>query len=136
MKQLNELNIFSFTQIVKENCGMFIVDDLSALEHNVKRIFLVSPDEPSTRGDHAHLDCWQTLVCIRGSIEVTVDDGSNQKNFSLDIYGQAISVPPGFWSAQHYSGMSSLMVLCSHTYNENDYLRDYGKFLDYKKGKK
>ena len=136
MKQLNELNIFNFTQITKENCGMFIVDDLSALEHDVKRIFLVSPDNVSTRGDHAHLDCWQTLVCIRGSIDIMVDDGINRQNFSLALYGQAISVPPGFWCAQHYSGMSSLMVLCSHVYNENDYLRDYKKFLDYKKGKR
>jgi len=133
MKQLEELSIFQFPQISKENCGMFIVDDLSELEHEVKRIFLVSPDTQSTRGDHAHFDCWQTLVCIRGNIDVIVDDGSEKKHFTLSDYGQAISVPPGFWCAQNYSKMSSLMVLCSHLYNEKDYVRDYDQYIDYKK---
>ena len=83
MKQLDELTIFQFPQMLKENCGMFIIEDLSSLEHEVKRIFIVSPDCESTRGDHAHLDCWQTLVCIRGSINVIVDDGIQKKKFIL-----------------------------------------------------
>ena len=111
MKQLDELTIFQFPQMLKENCGMFIIEDLSSLEHEVKRIFIVSPDCESTRGDHAHLDCWQTLVCIRGSINVIVDDGIQKKKFILSEYGTAISVPPGFWCSQHYSTLSSLMAL-------------------------
>ena len=73
MKKLNELKIFSFNQMISQDCGMFIIDDLSTLEHDVKRIFLVSPDEETIRGDHAHLDCWQTLVCIRGNLDIRVD---------------------------------------------------------------
>ena len=133
MKQLDELTIFQFPQMVKEHCGMFIVEDLSELDHEVKRIFIVSPDSQSTRGDHAHLDCWQTLVCIRGIIDVIVDDGIQKKKFTLSEYGKAISVPPGFWCAQNYSAMSSLMVLCSHLYNEKDYVRDYDQYLRHKK---
>ena len=83
MKQLDELTIFQFPQMVKENCGMFIVEDLSELDHEVQRIFIVSPDSQSTRGDHAHLDCWQTLVCIRGIIDVVVDDGIQKKKFTI-----------------------------------------------------
>tara|TARA_B100000787_G_scaffold50428_1_gene36310 strand:- start:545 stop:952 length:408 start_codon:yes stop_codon:yes gene_type:complete len=132
MKKLNELKIFSFNQMISQDCGMFIIDDLSTLEHDVKRIFLVSPDEETIRGDHAHLDCWQTLVCIRGNLDILVDDGDSKKNFLLNDYGLAISVPPGFWCTQNYAPMSSLMVLCSHLYNEKDYLRDYKEFLDYK----
>tara|TARA_X000001036_G_C20267572_1_gene638850 strand:+ start:155 stop:565 length:411 start_codon:yes stop_codon:yes gene_type:complete len=133
MKQLDELTIFQFPQMLKENCGMFIIEDLSSLEHEVKRIFIVSPDCESTRGDHAHLDCWQTLVCIRGSINVIVDDGIQKKKFILSEYGTAISVPPGFWCSQHYSTLSSLMVLCSHLYNEKDYVRDYDQYLQHRK---
>ncbi len=132
MKQLEELNPFHFNMMINEDCGMFIIDDLSALDHVVKRIFVVSPDAPTIRGDHAHLDCWQTLICIRGSIDVMVDDGSNKKTFILKNYGHAITVPPGFWSSQNYFEQSSLMVLCSHLYNEGDYLRDYNKFLNFK----
>jgi len=29
--------------------------------------------------------------------------------------------------------MSSLMVLCSHLYNEKDYVRDYDQYLQHKK---
>ena len=73
------------------------------------------------------------MVCIRGIIDVIVDDGIQKKKFTLSEYGKAISVPPGFWCAQNYSAMSSLMVLCSHLYNEKDYVRDYDKYLLHKK---
>ena len=58
--------------------------------------------------------------------------GDYKYSKALSEYGKAISVPPGFWWAQNYSAMSSLMVLCSHLYNEKDYVRDYDQYLMHK----
>ena len=132
MQTIDSIKTFSFKQLPEEECYMWVVNDIDSIEHPVKRIFFVSPDIEMTRGDHAHFDCWQTLVCVKGQVKILADDGSKKKSFFLLNYGDAVTVPPGIWCAQEYQACSSLMVLCSHLYNENDYLRDYKKFINYR----
>ena len=75
------------------------------------------------------------MVCIKGKILITVDDGIEKRAINLSTYGQAITVPPELWCRQDYCSNSSLLVLCSHLYNEEDYVRDYQSFLDFRVGK-
>ena len=46
----------------------------------VKRYFLVF-DVPSeeTRGEHAHIECQQFLICVKGRCSIVADDGANQQ---------------------------------------------------------
>ena len=62
---------------------MWILEDFNQVSHPVKRMFFISPESETTRGDHAHLDCWQTLVCIKGKILITVDDGIEKRAIIL-----------------------------------------------------
>ena len=50
-----------------------------------KRYFLVF-DVPGreVRGEHAHRECHQFLVCVRGSVQALVDDGIKRAQVSLD----------------------------------------------------
>lgn len=132
MKTIDDIKIFQFKQIPAEGDSMWVLDDLKLVPHPVKRLFFISPEGNSTRGDHAHLDCWQTLMCIKGKILITADDGTNKKTFDLSSYGQAITIPPELWCRQDYSPNSSLVVLCSHLYDERDYLRDYQEFKNFR----
>jgi len=132
LKTIDDIKIFQFKQIPAEGDSMWVLDDLKLVPHPVKRLFFISPEGNSTRGDHAHLDCWQTLMCIKGKILITADDGTNKKTFDLSSYGQAITIPPELWCRQDYSPNSSLVVLCSHLYDERDYLRDYQEFKNFR----
>ena len=135
MKTIDDIKIFQFKQIPAEGDSMWVLDDLKLVPHPVKRLFFISPEGNSTRGDHAHLDCWQTLMCIKGKILITVDDGMNKKTVNLSSYGQAITIPPELWCRQDYSPNSSLVALCSHIYDEQDYLRDYQEFKNFRMDK-
>lgn len=132
MKTIDSIQTFAFQQIAEEDCFMWVVNDLDLLPHPVKRIFFISPDIKMTKGNHAHLDCWQTLVCVKGQVNILSDDGANKKSFSLLSYGDAVTVPPGIWCSQEYQACSSIMVMCSHPYNEDDYIRDYEQFITYR----
>lgn len=121
-----------FQQIPVEGDSMWVLDDLKLIPHPVKRLFFISPEGNSTRGDHAHLGCWQTLICIKGKILITVDDGMNKQTIDLSSYGQAITIPPELWCRQEYSPNSSLVVFCSHQYDEKDYIRDYQVFKNFR----
>jgi len=102
---------------------------------DVKRIFYIY-DIPSgeDRGAHAHKECHQLLMAITGSFEVEVFDGRERANFFLNQPDIGLHVPPGIWASEiNFSGGGICLVLASHEYDENDYIRDYQEYLNYKK---
>lgn len=98
----------------------------------IERYFLVF-DVPSveTRGEHAHRECHQFLICVKGSCSVVTDDGVNRQEFVLDKPEIGLHLPPMVWGIQYkYSADAVLLVLASHGYDSADYIRDYSEFLD------
>lgn len=96
-----------------------------------KRYFMVF-DVPSmeTRGEHAHRECHQFLICVRGSCAVVADDGTNRQEFQLDRPDVGIHLPPMVWGIQYkYSADAILLVFASHYYDSADYIRNYADFL-------
>lgn len=101
-----------------------------SIPFTAKRYFMVF-DVPSveTRGEHAHRECHQFLVCIRGSCAVVADDGRVRKEFLLDQPDIGIHLPPMVWGIQYkYSADAVLLVFASHYYDGADYIRDYAEF--------
>lgn len=97
-----------------------------------KRYFLVfDVSSKEVRGEHAHKELHQFLVCVKGSCFVMVDDGENREEYCLDSPGLAIHIPPMVWSVQYkYSHDAVLLVLASDIYDPDDYIRDYDQFLE------
>jgi acetyltransferase-like isoleucine patch superfamily enzyme/dTDP-4-dehydrorhamnose 3,5-epimerase-like enzyme len=96
-----------------------------------KRYFL-SFEVPSeeTRGEHAHRQCKQFLVCVKGRCSVVADDGRNRKEFLLDRPDLGLYLPPMTWGIQYrYSADATLLVFASEYYDNSDYIRDYAEFL-------
>jgi dTDP-4-dehydrorhamnose 3,5-epimerase-like enzyme len=96
-----------------------------------KRYFVVL-DVPTrrVRGEHAHRRCAQLLVCLKGSVACVVDDGKGREEIALDSPELALHVPPMVWAVQYkYSDDAVLLVLASHEYDADDYIRDYDEFL-------
>lgn len=95
-----------------------------------KRYFIVF-DVPSaeTRGEHAHRECHQFLICVRGSCAVVADDGIHRQEFLLDRPDVGVHLPPMTWGIQYkYSADAVLLVFASHYYDNADYIRDYSEF--------
>lgn len=83
------------------------------------------------RGEHAHRTCHQLLVCVHGSVRIAVDDGERRAEAELADPTLGIYVPPKVWASQfRYDPDAVLLVLASHPYDPDDYVRDYGEFLE------
>lgn len=96
-----------------------------------KRWFMVY-DVPSreVRGEHAHRVCHQFLICVAGRVSVAVDDGQHRGEVLLDSPTLGIYVPPLVWASQfRYDADAVLLVLASHAYDPDDYIREYDSFL-------
>ncbi len=94
------------------------------------RYFVVF-DVPSekTRGQHAHRECHQFLICLRGRVSVVADDGLVRQEFLLDRPSLGLYLPPMIWGTQYkYSADALLLVFASHQYDPEDYIRDFDDF--------
>ena len=99
---------------------------------SVKRFFLVY-DVPTleTRGEHAHIECKQFLVAVKGSIHVIADDGVSREEFTLDRPTMGLYLPPMTWGVQYrYSRDAVLLVFASDNYVASDYIRNYDDFIE------
>ena len=122
----------------------FFVDDRGAinileikreLPFECQRIFYTyTVPEGSVRGEHAHKECEQFLISIRGTVSVVVDDGfGHRDDIMLDSASKGLWLPKGCWGEQYgHSPDSILLVLASLPYDNADYIRDYEEFKNWK----
>lgn len=94
------------------------------------RVFVINDVPPlQKRGFHAHRECHQLLICVSGSLRVSVNDGSTAHDFYLDSPSHALYLPPMTWGEQsEYSKGAILLVLASHPYDAQDYISDFEMF--------
>lgn len=111
--------------------GSLVAAEFTDLPFEPRRTFVVyGVPGKEVRGEHAHRECEQFLVCLNGSVTVLADDGESRQEFVLDDPGVGIHLKPMTWGTQYkYSPGAVLMVFASHPYDDADYIRDYDEFV-------
>ena len=112
-----------------------VVENGKTIPFEIRRTYYLY-DIPGgeSRGGHAHKDLRQLFVAASGSFTVTLDDGNVKRTFVLNRPYQGLLVVPGIWrTLDDFSSGSVCLVLASRVYEENDYIRDYQDFINYKK---
>ena len=131
--RLNSCSIIDITTHKNRAGNISIVEDLNIIPFSVKRVFYIY-DIPGgeDRGAHAHKHCHQFLVAASGSFNVEIDDGVSKQTVHLNRPYYGLHIPPGIWAAEKsFSSGAICLVLTSHLYDENDYIRDYKEFRSY-----
>lgn len=134
-KTVYDCNLIYLPKIKNRAGNITPIHNSQEIPFDVKRIFYIY-DIPGgeSRGAHAHKDCHQFLVAASGAYEVLLNDGKIQRQVQLNRPDIGLHVPPGIWASEiNFSSGSICLVLASHKYAEDDYIRNYSKFLDYVK---
>ena len=99
----------------------------------MKRLFWTyGVPSKETRGEHSHKICEQFLICVSGSLLVEVFKGRKKDTFELKSSQIGLYIPPRVWASQReFTENSVLLVLASHEYDSEDYIRDYDEYLKY-----
>jgi len=111
-----------------------IIESNNHIPFEVKRIFYLY-DIPGgeNRGGHAHKELYQLVIAAGGSFDILLDDGQNKKVVTLNRPYYGLLVVPGIWSElMEFSSGAVCLVLASDVYNENDYIREYKDFKNFK----
>src|SRR6476661_34739 len=113
------------------NGNITSVNNNLEIPFEIKRVFYLY-DIPGgeSRGAHAHRECHQFLIAASGAFEVLLDDGKTQRIIQLNRPYFGLHIPPRIWASEiNFSSGSICLVMTSHIYNENDYIRSYEEFL-------
>ncbi|HSZ67838.1 MAG TPA: FdtA/QdtA family cupin domain-containing protein [Xanthobacteraceae bacterium] len=115
--------------------GEVVVAQVAAhIAFPITRVFTVTAPLDALRGEHAHIRCTQFMLCVHGAVEIVCDDGRQKRTFHLNRNNLALCVPPAIWNNIFFRhDKSVVMVLCDRPFEEDDYLRDYSKFLAFRK---
>ena len=118
-----------------EKGNITVVENGVSVPFGIKRVYYLY-DVPGgeSRGGHAHKELYQLIVAASGSFTVTLDDGKVKRTFLLNRPYQGILVVPGIWrTLDDFSSGAVCLVLASECYTEDDYIRIYEKFIQFKK---
>ncbi|WP_299336977.1 FdtA/QdtA family cupin domain-containing protein [uncultured Psychroserpens sp.] len=114
--------------------GNLAVIEKDSIPYQIKRVYYLY-DVPSDayRGGHAHKEQLEFLIALSGSFEVVLDDGKQKRKIMLNKPDKGLLIPTGIWrELENFSSGSVCLVLASDEFDEDDYIRDYKEFKDYK----
>ena len=119
-------------QRVPDKRGLMTIVSNRMIPFQVERVFSIS-SKNTIRGNHAHKDCTQFIVCLSGLLDVLVDDGLTKQKYTLTSSSEGLIIPPGIWAHQEYGAVETMInVYCDQDYRESDYIRNYEDFINYK----
>jgi hypothetical protein len=136
---IENCNIIQLVKISDPRGNLTFVESKRHVPFEIKRVYYLY-DVPggAERGGHGHKALHQLIVAISGSFDIHLDDGVTKKTIHLNRSYEGLYVCPMIWrEIDNFSSGAVCLVLASDFYDEADYYRDYGKFVqDVNKGLK
>ena len=113
-QMIEKCRMIEFPQKGDDRGHLVIVEGNQDIPFEIKRVFYIN---------------------VAGTSKVKVDDGTEQKIFSLDRPHTGIFLPRMVWKDMYdFSEDSVLLVLASEHYDETEYIRSYPEYLEIMKG--
>lgn len=130
-----EGKMIDLPKMIDPRGNLTVAEQLCNVPFDIKRVYWVY-DVPSgeCRGGHAHKQCREFIIAVSGSFTVTLDNGHERKTFLLNHPYQGLLVETGVWrTLDDFSSGAVCLVLASDLFLEEDYIREYGDYLEYMK---
>ncbi|MDE7411278.1 MAG: FdtA/QdtA family cupin domain-containing protein [Paramuribaculum sp.] len=120
------------------DCGAgkrVVAENSDSLPFSIKRVIYIY-DLPfsAERGGHSHKVEQGLIMAACGCFDVKVSDGHRWRTFTLRQPDKALYIPVGIWRViDNFSSGSVVLSLKSTDFDEDDYIREYDRFVKTKK---
>lgn len=128
--RLSDVKLIQLPRILDERGNISFIEENNHIPFEINRSYWIY-DVPGgeTRGGHAYKKNQEFIVALSGSFDVLLEDGKEQKTYSLNRSYYGLFVPQGIWrQMQNFSTNSLALILASDFYDPSDYIFDYHSF--------
>lgn len=131
---INDCRIIELPKFLDERGNLSFAENNTQIPFEIKRTYwLYDVPGGESRGGHAYKETEELVIAISGAFDVTVDDGTEKKTFSLNRSYYGLYIPKGLWrQMDNFSTNSFALEFASTHYDRQDYVRDYQEFLKLK----
>ncbi|MEK3682349.1 sugar 3,4-ketoisomerase [Paenibacillus sp. FSL R10-2736] len=126
-----ESSIIESSALGDERGYLTVIEGQNTVPFDIKRVFYIYGTLPDIRrGFHAHYKTRQALISVSGNCKVYLDNTKRKMDVLLDSPTKMLILEPNDWHEMYdFSPDCVLLVLASHLYDSEDYIRDYDKFI-------
>ena len=128
---LSDIKLINLPKIEDPRGNLSFIEEDQHIPFKIQRIYWIY-DVPGgqVRGGHAFKEQMEFIVALSGSFDIVVNDGHDEKTYSLNRSYYGLYLPAGLWrQMENFSTNSLAMVLSSTVYSQDDYIRDYKEFI-------
>lgn len=124
-------SVVEFSIIGDHDGNLVALEQGREIPFKIKRIYYIWGNQRDIiRGKHAHKELEQIVICLSGSCDFILNDGTNQETIHLDTPSKGLYISNNIWREfTNFSDDCVIMVIASNYYDESDYIRDYNEFL-------
>jgi dTDP-4-dehydrorhamnose 3,5-epimerase-like enzyme len=123
--------LVDFKTLGDERGSLIAIEEDYNASFDIKRVYYLFDTKAGVeRGFHAHKNLKQICIAVKGKCTFTLDNGIQRKEVILNTPNKGLYIENLIWrEMKDFSSDCVLLVLASEYYDENDYIRDYDKFL-------
>lgn len=131
MVMLNKaVRVINLPKVLDKRGNLSFIEGENHIPFEIQRVYWIY-DVPGgeIRGSHAFRKIHEFIVALSGSFDVVLNDGKEEKTYSLNRSYYGLYVPNMCWrTLENFSTNSLCMILASAHYDETDYIRDFNTF--------
>ena len=128
--KVKDCEIVNLQKIGDRRGNLSIIEEQKQIPFNIKRVYYIY-DVPGgeRRGGHAYKENREFIVALSGSFDVKLNDGEEERVFSLNRSYYGLYIPAGLWrEMENFSTNSLALILSSTEFDENDYIMDFNEY--------
>lgn len=129
---MENVKLIDLNVICDKRGNMIPLEYPKQLPFDLKRIYYIyGVPNNERRGFHSHNDLHQILIAVSGRVSIFTKTPFEENTTVLDRPNKGLYIGPMIWREMFdFSDDAVLLVLASEKYDENDYIRDYGDYVE------
>ena len=127
---LQDIRIINLPKVLDEQGNLSFFQNSDQLPFDIKRVYWIY-DVPGgeQRGGHAYKDLQEVIIALSGSFDVVLNDGKEEKIYSLNRSYYGLYVPKKIWrSMENFSTNALAFIATDAYYDAEQYIRDFDNF--------
>ncbi|MFN3998556.1 sugar 3,4-ketoisomerase [Algoriphagus sp.] len=132
--RIGDVKLINLPKFEDPRGNLSFLEELKHIPFKINRTYWIY-DVPGgqVRGGHSFIVQEEFIIAISGSFDLVVNDGKESKTISLNRSYHGVYIPAGIWrQMENFSTNSVAVVVSSTQFDQNDYIREYNDFLNFK----